>query len=118
MSDKRKELVGELQQIRKEHSSAFFLSKEIQELVSMAHSLLIREKLVDDPKEIDPSWYDSLEWKLIVYEDYIKEINKVLEKYFDILVQIKDNFNALEVDLTDGFNENVLDLANITREFK
>lgn len=44
---------------------------------------------------------------MTIYDDYIKDINKILKNYFEILVKIKENFNALEVNLMDGFEENV-----------
>lgn len=48
-----------------------------------------------DPKELDTSWPNSLKWKLSIYDNFIKEITEVLEKYLDMLGEIKGNFHAL-----------------------
>lgn len=41
VTNKRRELVAELQQVRKEHGSTYVLSKEIMELLSLNHGVLI-----------------------------------------------------------------------------
>lgn len=89
MVSKRKELVAKLQQVRKEHNNAYVLAREITKLLSMNHTMVVTEKSVEHLKEIDPTWLKALEWMITIYDDYVKDINKMLEKYFEDLVKIK-----------------------------
>lgn len=115
---KRKELMAELWEIRKDQSSLYVLSQEIKKLISMDRMKLINEQIVSDSKELDPSWPNSFEWKLSVYDTLLKEISIELEKYLDKLVEIKGNCHDLKVEITDEFDEKIIDSKEIFLKFK
>lgn len=79
---------------------------------------LINEQIVSDPKELDPSWPNSLEWKLSIYDTLVIEISIMLKRYLDMLVEIKGNCHDLKVEITDEFDERILDSKEICLKFK
>lgn len=116
--NKRKELLVELQQVKKEHMSIFVLSKEVTELMSLRHTTLMIEKLVENPKEVDITWHEDLEWKERIYRSYINDIDDSLKRYLNDMMKIKNNLCALDVDLMDSFEENVWELGEMMGPFK
>lgn len=118
VSLKRKELLTELQHMRKEQNTLFVLSKEVVYLVNLDPITLIGEKIVSDPKEVDSNWVDYLEWRLDIYDNLIKETNTAMGKYLDVLVEIRENCHNLGVDIMDEFGEKILEFNEIAMKFK
>lgn len=78
VSSKRKELLTKLQHMRKEKNTLFVLPKEVTDLVNLDPIIWIGEKIVNDPKEVDPNRADYLEWRLDIYDNLIKETNTAM----------------------------------------
>ena len=68
-----------------------------------------------NPIEIKSASLYSNKWKLSLYNDFIECLSQILDEYAHHLVDIKNDFKSLDVELTSMFEVKVSKIEQVNK---